>query len=189
MKSVIKSLVAVFAVCAALVSAGAYAQGFYGELGYGYLKVDVSAGDFSDSGNVGDAGLRLGYMFTKNFGVELFGATNVSSATIGGADVSMDSAYGAYLKGQFEVAPSFELFAKVGYVEGTLKASSGTMGVSASQSDGDVSYAVGLQYAFTKNWYGQLDYAQYYNKSERVGGFGTASISIRGPSISVGYRF
>ena len=173
MKSV-KSLVACMAACAALVSASAYAEGFYAELGYASIKVEGSG----ISVRPGDALLRGGYMFTNNFGVEVDAATSVKSDSVGGVDVKIDSAYGAYLKGQFEVAPSFELFAKAGWLHADLKASGG--GLSASSSDSSLSYAAGLQYLFPKNWYGQVDYASYYYKN---------GATARGPSISIGYRF
>ena len=187
MKSSIKSLAACLGLGAALVSASAYAEGFYAELGYASVKVELSAMGASASGTPSDAVLHVGYMFTKNFGAEILGTTSVSDAGVGGGKVKLDSAYGAYLKGQIEVAPSFELFARIGYVNGTIALSGG--GQSASTSDGAFSYAAGLQYAFTKNWYVQVDYAQYYNKTASAAGLGSASITARGPSISVGYRF
>jgi len=188
MKSSIKSLVACLGACGALVSANAYAdgEGFYAELGWASVKLEASVAGASRSGTPSDAVLRVGYMFNQYVGVEVLGATNVSSATIGGADVKLDSGYGAYVKGQYEVGSGFEVFGKLGYVNGTVKATSG--GQSASSSDGAFSYAAGVQYAFNKNWYAQVDYAQYYDKSTNVFG-NRASITARGPSISVGYRF
>ena len=182
MKPTIKSLLACAGACGALASAGAHAEGFYTELGYASIKVGSSSAGFSAT--VGDAALRVGYMFTKNFGAEVFGATGVTSGDVCcvgpsvPASIKIDSAYGAYLKGQFEVAPSFELFAKAGWVNATAKASA--LGISASTSDSSFSYAIGVQWLITRNWYAQADYASYYDKS---------GDTAKGPSVSVGYRF
>jgi len=84
---------------------------------------------------------------------------------------------GPTLKGQVEAAPRFELFARVGWVHATLTGSA--PGLSVSSSDSSISYGVGAQYLFTKNWYVQGDYASYYDKS---------GDTIRGPSLGIGYR-
>jgi len=174
MKSSIRSLVACLGACAALVSTSAQAEGFYAELGYAWIQ--ISGGGISAT--PADALLRVGYNVTPYLGVEVAGGTSASSANVRGASIKVDSAYGVYLKGQYEVAPSLELFAKLGWIDSTLKVSGG--GFSASTSDNSFSYAVGVQYLFDKNWYVQADYASYYDKSGVTG---------RGPSISGGYRF
>ena len=171
---VLKTLVAGLAGCSMLVSATTLAGDVYSELGYSRIR--VSGGGISAT--PADAILRIGYDFTRNFGAEVDGLTSVASANIGGVDLKIDSAYGAYLKGQVEVAPSVELYAKLGWMKATLKAS--FMGNSASSSDSSFSYAAGARYLFTRNWYAQADYASYYDKS---------GATARGPSISVGHRF
>ena len=170
----LESFVASLGVCSTLISATALAGDFYSELGYTGIR--VSGGGVSAT--PADAILRVGYDITKNFGVEVDGATSVSSANLRGVDLKVDSAYGAYLKGQLEVAPSLELFAKLGWMKTTLQAS--FMGNSASSSDSSFSYAAGIRYLFTRNWYAQADYASYYDKS------GTTA---RGPSVTAGFRF
>jgi outer membrane autotransporter protein len=147
---------------------------FYTEIGYAWPKIDSSGYSVTPS----DGLLRLGYNMTDHFAVEAFGATSLRSADLFGVAIKIDNAYGAYLKGQWEVAPSFELFAKTGWVHATLAGAA--YGVSASSSDDSFSYGVGAQYRFTPNWYGQVDYLSYYDKN---------GDTIRGPSISIGYRY
>ena len=60
----------------------------------------------------------------------------------------------------------------------TVKAS--VAGFAASSSDSSFSYGIGMQYKFTDKMYLQGDYMSYYSKD---------GDTIRGPSISLGYRF
>ena len=179
-------VIASVSICAAFVSFGAQAEGaatqsdthLYADLSYARLTLDSSGYSVTPS----DAIVRVGYDFTKNFSVELVGATSVASANVNilGYDVALkvDNGYGAYLKGRVEVAPNFELFAKAGWVHATISAS--VPGVAASSSDSSASYGVGLHYMFAKPWYLQADYVSYYSKS---------GDTIKGPSIGVGVRF
>lgn len=168
-------LITAVGIGTALASVGAPAQGnAYVEAGLTQLTLSSDGISVKPS----NALVRVGFQFTKNFAAELVGAASVSSDTLMGASFKVDSAYGAYLKGQFEVAPKFELFARAGWLHATLSGSA--MGVSLSSSDSSFSYGVGAQYRFTRNWYAQGDYASYYEKS---------GDTIKGPSLSVGYRF
>lgn len=171
-----KWIVTGLSVGAALASVAAPAEegSSYAELGY--ARLTLSSGGYSVSPS--DAIARFGYNLTKNFGVEVMGAVSVANDTLSGASFKVDSAYGAYLKGQLEAAPNLELFAKAGWVRATLTGSA--MGISLSSSNSSFSYAAGLQYRVNKNWYAQGDYASYYDKSGET---------IKGPSLSVGYRF
>lgn len=162
-------------ITTALAGVGAQAEdNVYVEAGI--TQLTLSSGGFSVKPT--NALVRVGYQFTKNFSAEALGATSVSSDTLMGASFKVDSAFGAYLKGQVQVAPGFELFARVGWVRATLTGSA--PGISLSSSDSSVSYGVGAQYLFTRNWYVQGDYASYYDKS---------GDTIKGPSLGVGYRF
>jgi len=160
---------------AALASLGAQADG-NGYVEAGLTQLTLSSGGYSVKPS--NALVRVGYQFTRNFSAELLGAASVSSDTLAGASFKVDSAYGAYLKGQIEVAPKFELFARLGWLRATLTGSA--PGISLTSSDSGVSYGVGAQYLFTNSWYLQGDYASYYDKN---GG------TIKGPSLGIGYRF
>lgn len=167
-----KSSVAYLTFMAALLSTAAYADsGFYGELGAAPLR--ISGGGVSFTPDV--AIVRLGYDFTRNFGVEAIAATSFRSGSLYGADVRIDSAYGGYFKARVGVAKGLELFAKAGYVTTSLAVSG-----AGSASDSSFSYAAGAQYRFTKNVYGQADYSSFYDKQ---------GLRIAGPSLSIGVRF
>ena len=180
MSSQTKSLLIIgVAVGAALASVGAQA-GAQGEgstyVELGYTQLNWSEGSLSIKPS--NALVRVGYQFNSYLAAELLGAASVSSDTLQGVSFKVDSAYGAYLKGQVPVGPKFELFARAGWLHATFTGS--FMSTSVSVGDSSISYGVGAQYHFTKNWYVQGDYASYFNKG---------GDSIKGPSVSVGYRF
>ena len=126
--------------------------------------------------------VRFGYSFNANWSLEAIGAFSLSDATLDFQGIpiklSIDSAYGAYIKGQMPVAPHFELFARAGWLHASLKAA--VAGASASSSDSSFSWGGGFQIPFGKGWYAQGDYMSYYSKD---------GDSVRGPAVGVGYRF
>ena len=161
-------------IVAAMVLAGSAAQadeGLYTEVGLVPMK--FSAGGDSLTPDV--AVLRLGYAMSKNFALEVTAATTVKADSSGAAEFKVDNAVGGYLKGMVEVARNLELFAKFGVVRTQLSASG-----LGSASEHSISYAAGLQYHFNKRFYGQVDYASYYDKD---------GLTARGPSLSLGVRF
>ena len=167
--------IACFGICAALPSLAASPDGqTYAEVSYSWMKLSSSGYDVTSNDLIG----RFGYEFTKYVGAEVFGAINVSSGSLYGVSVKVDNAYGAYLKLRTEAAQGFELFGKLGVVHATVNAS--VPGASASSSDSSFSYGVGVQYTFSGQWYAQVDWMSYYDKS---------GDTIRGPSIGAGLRF
>jgi Outer membrane protein beta-barrel domain len=164
------------------LAAGAAAQaqtrpnmtGPYAEVGYAWLTLSSSGTDVSTA----DWVARMGMDFMPYLGGEVFGGTSASSGDAYGASFKVDNMYGAYLKLHVETAQDFELFARAGWVHSTLKAS--YYGYGASSSDDSLSYGVGMQFTFADHWYMQGDYFSYYDKH---------GDTIKGPSLSVGYRF
>ena len=146
----------------------------YAEVGYGWLTLSSSGYDVT----VGDAIGRMGFPLTESLAAEVFGATSAASGYAYDASFKVDNVYGGYLKLHTETAPDFELFAKAGWVNTTVKAS--YYGYQTSTSDSSFSYGVGMQYLFTDTLYMQGDYFVYYEK------YGD---TIKGPSLSIGMRF
>ena len=144
----------------------------YFEASYAFPQTSFSGLSFNQQELV----VRGGYNFNRNFGVEAMGAAGISSGDIQGVTLKVDSAYGIYLKGQVEVAPHFELYARAGWAHITLSSNA----VSGTGGDSSFSYGAGAQYLFNKNWYVQGEYTSLYDKD---------GVSIKGPAIGVGYRF
>ena len=149
----------------------------YVEASYAWPKLDSSGFSATSGAMV----LRGGVNFNPYWGVEAVGLFGTSDATINvGFPISLKikNAYGAYVKGQYPVAPQFELFARAGWLHATAEASA--MGFSDSSSDSSFSYGAGFQIPFGTGWYAQADYMSYYSAN---------GDSIKGPSLGVGYRF
>ncbi len=153
-------------------------SGFYAELGYMQASYSESVASF----NNGMAALKAGYNIDKNFAIEglIAGNTGSASFNIGTTAVTaqVQSAYGLYGKGTVELNETVGLYAKAGFTNGTVSASS-RFG-SGYSSGTSASYGAGIQANLTKDVYANLDYMSYYNKD---------GISITGPSISFGYKF
>jgi len=148
--------------------------GPYAEVGYAWLTLSSSGQDVSTD----DLIARMGMDFMPYLGGEIFGGTSSSSGNLYGVSLKVDDLYGAYLKLHAEIATDFELFARAGWVHSTVKAS--YAGFGGSSSGDDLSYGVGLQFTFADHWYMQGDYMSYYGKH---------GDTIKGPAVSVGYRF
>ena len=163
------ALAACIASCAAGAALAAEpTDSSYFEASYAFPNLSVCGVSFSQSQLVA----RAGYNFNRNLSAEVMGVAGISSGDVAGITLKVDSAYGVYLKGQVEVAPHFELFARAGWARTTLGSDIG--------SDNSFSYGGGFQYRFDKNWYLQGEYTSLYDKD---------GITINGPAIGVGYRF
>ena len=167
-----------------VIATSTYAQekkkdsGFYAEVGYMQAYYSESVASF----NNGMVALKPGYNINKNFAVEglIAGNTGNANFNIGTTafTAKVQNAYGLYGKGTVELNETVELYAKAGFTNGTVSAS--TRFGSGYSSGTSVSYGAGIQVNLTKDVYTNLDYMSYYNKD---------GISIIGPSINLGYKF
>jgi outer membrane immunogenic protein len=180
----IKNRVALLAPCllAIAIAAQAATDDMKPYIEGSYAWPQLNSGGYSAT--MGAGLVRAGVNFDRYWALEAVGAFGTSDANISGLGIpislKLKSAYGAYVKGQYPVAPHFELFARAGWLHATLEASAPGYGVSASSSDSSFSYGAGFQVPFGTGWYAQADYMSYYSKN---------GDSIRGPSIGIGYRF
>jgi Outer membrane protein beta-barrel domain len=179
-----KRLAALLVPCLLAIGSGAQAATGdmepYVEGSYAWPKLDTSG--FSATAGVGI--VRAGVNFNRYVALEAVGAFGTSDANGGAYGIpialKVKSAYGAYVKGQYPVAPHFELFARVGWLHATVEATDKYYGFTASSSDSSFSYGGGFQIPFGTGWYAQADYMSYYSKG---------GDAIRGTSIGIGYRF
>lgn len=157
MKSLI--IAASVAVSCAAVPALASAQDtaspqVYGTVGYANAKDD----DANLGAIQGRLGARWGY-----FGVEgeLAGGVKSDDVNVGGTNVNVklrhqEAIYGV---GFLPVSPNLDLFARVGYGNTDIKASSA--GLSTTGHDQSWNYGVGGQYFFTDKDGVRVDYTRY----------------------------
>jgi outer membrane immunogenic protein len=180
----IKQIAALLGSCLLVIGSIAHADtgGMkpYIEGSYAWPKLDSSGISATPSAGIVRAGVNL----DQYWALEAVGVFGTSDANISGLSIPLSlklkSGYGAYVKGQYPLAPHLELFARAGWLHATLEASAPGYGVSASSSDSSFSYGGGFQIPFGTGWYAQADYMSYYSKS---------GDTIRGPSIGFGYRF
>lgn len=113
-----------------------------GSLGYTHLD----AGD----GELGAITGRLGYDFTRNFGIEGEASVGVrdEDITIAGVDGSLKHDYdaAAYVVGKVPVSDNLELFARVGY--GTTSIKADVAGFTAREDGESINYGAGANWFF-----------------------------------------
>ncbi len=175
-----KSKYALIALLTALAANSASAQsmsnkGYYGEIGYTAMTLKNTTNGFDATPKL--ARLTVGKDINENLSVEAMYAASISNGNSLGTDVSAD-AYGIFLKPKMEVAKDAEVFARVGWVHVNEQEKAG--GVSRSFSDSGAAYGFGIQSKFTNNFYGQLDYMNYYDKDAK---------SAKGFTVSIGTSF
>ena len=125
-----------------------------------------------------------GGYFNNNFGLEL-GYTDFGSAQrAGGTTKAMGIS--ASLVGKLPLSPSFNLLGRVGTTYGRTEVSSAIgSGVTPAKENGfNVSYGLGVEYAFNPNWSAVLQYDEH--KLDYAGG---ERAKIDNTSVGLRYRF
>jgi OOP family OmpA-OmpF porin len=159
-----KKIITAVALAAGLVSAPAFAQGWYIGGGVGVGNLDKIGQDITGLPNasIDDSDttytLRGGYRFHPNMAVEVgyydLGKYSFSGRS-GNIDVSGSAkakSFGVSLVGIAPVAQNFELYARLGIEESEIKANANTPNFTASESDKQTgaTYGVGARWLVTK---------------------------------------
>ncbi|WP_343627607.1 porin family protein [Roseateles sp.] len=171
----------IVAAAAALLAAGAaqaqtQTQGFYGDVGYTFVKVKDDA--VSASFKPGAIRGIVGWDLHPYVALEAMLAGGVKDGKAAGGKVEISRSVGLYVKPKFAVNEQFEVFGRLGFADSKIKVS-GPLG-SAKGKDNSFSWGVGAAYNFNKQVYGAVDYMSYFDKD---------STKIDGVTLSVGYRF
>jgi len=137
-----------------------------------------------------DTAFRIfgGYQINKNFGVELGYATlGEATASAAGSSASIEStAWDLMAVGTLPLGNNFSLYGKIGMYKSNTDFSTNIPGFSGvSESNTDLTYAIGGQYDFNKNLGIRAEWQQY--KGVGGGTIGEADIDVM--SIGVVYRF
>ncbi|HYC75628.1 MAG TPA: porin family protein [Brevundimonas sp.] len=110
----------------------------------GYTQLD------GDDGDLGAITGRIGYDFTRNFGVEGEASVGVKDGEVmfGGVNTTLEHEYDAAIYGvaKLPVSENFELFGRVGY--GTTEVKASTAGFAATEDGESLNYGVGANYFF-----------------------------------------
>jgi opacity protein-like surface antigen len=178
----INKKIALLAVTLA-ASFGAAAQttpatgGIYGEVGYTSLKVKFSDDD-GQKYSASPSAIRLivGTALHPNFAVEGMLAFGAGKDTLSGTTekVKLNNAFGIYVKPKMNLTAELELFGRFGYARSKVSVGG------EKDSEGDVSYGLGLGYALSKQTSINVDYMSYYKKD---------GVKVDGFTFGVGYKF
>jgi outer membrane immunogenic protein len=108
----------------------------------GYTQLD------SDSGDLGAITGRVGYDFTRNFGIEGEASIGVKDddITVAGVTGSLEHEYdaAAYGVAKLPINENLELFGRVGY--GTTSVKADIAGLTATEDGDSLNYGVGANY-------------------------------------------
>lgn len=125
---------------------------------------------------------RFGAFFNDNISAEARLGFGVGDDTVNydGVDVKaeLDNVYGAYLRGGIPAGEIFYPYAILGYTKGKLTASA--YGVSASDSESDLSFGVGADFNVTEALKINAEYMSYMDKDEA---------ELTGFSVGVAFSF
>jgi outer membrane immunogenic protein len=125
---------------------------------------------------------RIGKQFTPNFAVEGrlgFGVTD-DDVDVGGVPVNLEIDYyfGVYGKGILPLSSQASVYGLIGITQAKLTASAG--GFSVTDSDNDLSYGIGGEFAFSQTVSATLEWARLLKGD---------GYKIDGISIAVNFKF
>lgn len=180
------------AASAMLVAAPAFAQdqGWYVGLHFGQAQAKDACDDLSGAGvscDDKDTAFRIlgGFQLNKNFAVELgyndFG--EVSASGPGGSASIEAKAWELTAVGSWPFTPNFSAYGKLGLYRGDTDATA--PGVSASETNTDLTYGIGVRWDFTKNLGVRAEYQIYQD----VGGGDIGESDVNVMSVGVIWKF
>lgn len=153
------SRILMVAAAMTVVSAPAFAQGMYADVGYQYISIDEDGAE-ADLGAVTG---HVGYNFSEWFALEAEGGIGVQDETFNvlgtDVDISLNHIVGAYARANVPLGQRAGLFARVGAVNAEVEVSGG--GFSDSGSDSGVGYGAGGEFMFTPTFGIRGEYTRY----------------------------
>lgn len=211
MKPLTRKIVRGLCVSAGVAFAsGAMAQGYVGVgVGQGHASLPSTSTTVLGLAFTGaadktsDTAYKLygGYQFTPNWGFEVgyndLGNKYSVTGSYGGlpyvADYKMDNLYFA-ATGTWPLQGGFSLLGKLGVVDNKVSGGSICSGATCasfgvSDSNTDVLFGIGAQYAFMKGWAARLEYENYGKVSKDVWGTGAGDLKADAWNLSVNYAF
>ena len=158
--------------------AGVHAQGY---VGASISRVNVDVSGLSNA-KPSAISLKLGSQSHPNFAVEARLGAGLSDDSINGGDLKLNNYYGLYAKGILPVTNEFAAYALGGYTRGKVTLSTPTG--SASDTDGDLSYGLGVDFSLSKNTALNLEWARLFK-----GSVSSRDYKVDALSFGVNYRF
>ncbi|HXJ53238.1 MAG TPA: outer membrane beta-barrel protein [Burkholderiales bacterium] len=176
---------------AAMAQAKAADQGFYAGVSIGQSSSSDACTGVSGPGvscDDKDTAFKIfgGYQINRNFGVEL-GYTDLGKVEAhgGGVTASVEStAFELVGVGKFPINNQFSVYGKLGFYRADSKGRS-NVGVSADETNTDLTYGLGVQYNFT----GNLGVRGEWQRYSSVGGGDIGDSDVDVLSVGVVYKF
>lgn len=147
-------------VSAAATAGGPASPGFY--LGGGYADNEVEIENFGSDADVGVLFVRGGYQVNQNVAFEARLGLATEDDKVNGWNVDLEDVYGVYLKAGLPTQVGLYPYVLLGMTHAEVEVSRG--GLSASDSDSDISYGFGADYWFSSQVSAGLEFANYYDK-------------------------
>lgn len=180
-----KKLLPLLAAAGLLAFGSVHAQGIgmrmgsaYGELGIS--QFDISGGGFSAEPLVlrGIVGAEL-HPYVAAEAMLGFGIKDDDASVAGlPIDVEVKHTWGLFAKPKIMLGERVELYGRLGYARTKVETSG--LGLSSSDTEGDLAYGLGANFNINQRTYAGLDWMQYYDKGGR---------KADGLTLSVGMRF
>jgi opacity protein-like surface antigen len=166
--------VSIAALSLATVGA-AHAEGLYAGALLTRTTVSIDgAGDVNPT----TIGAKLGMSINKNFAVEARLGTGLSDDSIVGVDVKVDNFAGIYAKGILPLSDVASVYGLLGYTQGKLKFE--VPGQSESDSDSDISYGLGADFAISATTSVGVEWARLFKSDD---------FKVDGLSVGVSFKF
>lgn len=175
-----KKISMAWAVAAALAvpvaaTAAPVKPGFY--IGGSYVFADVEDNGSDLDVDLDALMLRAGFQLNEYIAIEGRVGEGVQDDEVFGVKVELEEMYGAYVKAGLPTQTGFYPYALLGVTRGEISARG--PGGRVSETDSDISYGVGVDYWFSGQLSGSVEYTQFYDKDS----------SVSGLSLGVNYKF
>lgn len=148
--------VSIAALSLATVGA-AHAEGLYAGALLSRATVSFDGGDDASPTTIG---AKLGMSINKNFAVEARLGVGLTDDSISVFDLKVDNFAGIYAKGILPVSDVASVYGLLGYTQGKITLEG--LGGSASDSDSDISYGIGADFAVSSNTSVGVEWARLF---------------------------
>lgn len=136
----------------------------YAGAGLSFVNIDADPLDGTATALRG----KVGYVFIPFLSVEAhlgLGLTEAEDTLLGNDyDLSLDTWYGIYARGQYTLAPQLTIYGLAGFTQGTFEASG--PGIDDSEDESDFSWGFGADYQFSERFGAHADWMMLINKDD-----------------------
>lgn len=155
----------------------------YIDAGVQYLTTDALGSTI----DITTVNARLGYDFSRHFGVELEGATGIDTWSEGIAEISLDYAVAGYGRLKAPLSRSAEVYGKIGYSLSQFDAQNTLLVLDDEQS---LVFGTGVTFLVAGNTGVRLDYSRYTSDVEdEITGDDVLDLNVDSFSVSLYRRF